>query len=791
MNKRGSGLGNGPVGRTGGYSGRRPGGSGNTGNRQNGSAGANGSAGGGSYQGGSYYGGTRSLSGGGLGKIIIIVIIAVIVLGGGGSLFGGLFGSGTGSEVTEPAQQSGGISDALSGLLGGFSGGGSVSTGWTAKSNSGASLNENVAAGARSKYTTIKGGGADTVTLMVYICGADLESKNGMASADIQEMLNANITNKNVNLIIYTGGAKKWSLSSVSSQYNQIHKVEGKQLITLVKNDGTSPMTKSSTLSNFIKYCASNYKADRYQLVLWDHGGGSISGYGYDEKNVSSGSMTLKGIRDALDAGGVKFDFIGFDTCLMATLENALMLGDFADYLVASEETEPGCGWYYTNWLKTLSDNTSVKTTVLCKQIIDNYTDFCEQRYSGQKTTLSLIDLAELEATVPAKLKDFASSTTDLIENDGFKKVSDARSDTREFSPSSKIDQVDLVHLACNIGTSESRALADSLLGAIKYNRTSSSMTNAYGLSVYFPYRKTSSVNSSIAACDAVGMDSEYLDCIRSFAALETGGQSASAGNTALGSLLGMGSSGSSSSGIDIGSLLGSLLGGMSGRSLDPGAAAGYIEDNLFDAGSLSWVRSGNDYVIKMSEEQWSQVHDLELNVFYDDGKGYMDLGLDNVYDFTDKGELIGSYDGTWLAIDGNIAAYYYIDSIIGENSEIIRGRIPVLYNGERANLMIVFDSKNPDGYIAGVIPDYVGGETETVSKQVTELNEGDKIDFVCDYYDYDGNYLDTYEFGEQITYSKDLKISNVYLPDSSKASAMYVFTDFYGTEYWTAEIPY
>ena len=72
--------------------------------------------------------------------------------------------------------------------------------------------------------------------------------------------------------------------------------------------------------------------------------------------------MTLKGIDQALDSGGVYFDFIGFDTCLMGTVENALMLTAHADYLIASEETEPGLGWYYTNWLSRLSANTSMPT---------------------------------------------------------------------------------------------------------------------------------------------------------------------------------------------------------------------------------------------------------------------------------------------------------------------------------------------------------------------------------------------------------------------------------------------
>jgi hypothetical protein len=61
----------------------------------------------------------------------------------------------------------------------------------------------------------------------------------------------------------------------------------------LEKNRGSGAMTNPATLTDFIQYCDKNYPATRNELILWDHGGGTISGYGYDEKNAGSGSMTL------------------------------------------------------------------------------------------------------------------------------------------------------------------------------------------------------------------------------------------------------------------------------------------------------------------------------------------------------------------------------------------------------------------------------------------------------------------------------------------------------------------
>ena len=104
------------------------------------------------------------------------------------------------------------------------------------------------------------------------------------------------------------------------------------------------------------------------------------SGYGYDEKFASSGSMDLSGLDRALKDAGVKFDFIGFDACLMATAETALTLTQYADYLIASEETEPGVGWYYTNWLTAFGKNTSIPTVELGRQIVDSFVDTCAEK---------------------------------------------------------------------------------------------------------------------------------------------------------------------------------------------------------------------------------------------------------------------------------------------------------------------------------------------------------------------------------------------------------------------------
>ena len=762
VQKRGGGLGTGPVGDAGGYQERA------------------------SSSGTRSAGGTRK-GGGGM-KLILLAL--VVLLGGGGGLTALLGGQPGGQPAgqTPPASQqqaqSAGTAD-WSQLLSGL-GGASVSSGWQGEANTGR-LNDSVAGDAREKYTQLLGGGRDTVTIMVYMCGTDLESRNGMGTADLQEMLGASF-GKNVNLLVYTGGCKAWKNNAVSSTANQIWQVKGGQLVSLEKDLGAVSMTDPRTLAGYIQWCAKRYPASRYELILWDHGGGSVSGYGYDEKFASSGSMSLAGLDAALKAAGVKFDFIGFDACLMATVETALTMSQYADYLVASEETEPGVGWYYTDWLTALGKDTSMPTIEVGQAIVDSFVDTCAQKCRGQLTTLSVIDLAELERTLPEALASFSNATAKLIRNQQYQAVSNARNETREFAQSSRIDQIDLVHLARNLDTQEARALTDVLLSAVKYNRTSSNMTNAYGLSIYFPYRKTSTVDQAVSTFEQVGMDKSYTQCIRQFADVAASGQAVSGGtDSPLPALMGMLGGNAGVSAEDISALLTGLLGG---RSLDMADAEQYLADHRFAAEELVWT-SGEDGVpvLRLSEEQWGLVQDLELNLFYDDGEGYIDLGLDNVYTFDDAGGLLGTGGDSWLAIEGQPVAYYHTSTTDDGDSYSITGRVPVLHNGVRAELILVFDSERPQGFVAGVQPVYREGETQTIAKSLTGLAPGDTLEFLCDYYSYSGEYQDSYLLGEALTVpDAELTISDVPLTGSTRAA--YRFTDLYDQHHWTPTVP-
>ena len=821
--------------------------------------GSSGSSGGGKRSGGA----TRSIAS--LSPVAIIVIILYMLFGGGGTSTSttttGNSASQTQSSSSSSSSGAQGSSfydyfvsgnGSASGSSSSSSPGGSSSYGsngyytqpaTTADNNSG-SVDTVVSNKARDKFTKLLGNGKDTVTLMIYMCGTDLESNYAMATNDLQEMINSTLDTDRVRVIVYTGGCKRWKNSVFSTSTNEIYQVVKGGVERLSSNEGNVAMTSPSTLSGFIKWCAKNYPASRYDLILWDHGGGTLSGFGCDEKFPGT-TMALDGIAKALKDGGVKFDFIGFDACLMATLENAMAIEPYADYLIASEETEPGYGWYYTTWLTQLSSNPSMDTLSLGKIICDTFTSDNAKRTRGDATTLSVVDLAEAAGTVPEALDAFASTLNDNIRGDEYIKIANARSASLEFAKSSKIDQIDLIDFCTRIDSKESKALADVLRGIVKYNRTCSNYKSAYGIAAYFPYRRTSYVNSVLSTLSKTNYNENYTTACRSFASLVAGGQISAGGSSSpLYQLFGNGytssGSGYGSSGSSYGSqggsdsyyydyssyggsngsaeIVGQLLNAfLSTRSIAPGMEVNglteensswldtdlitekkdFIAMNTLDASQLVWTDKNGESALVLSDEAWELIEKIELNVFYDDGTGYIDLGSDNLIQFDDDGDFIGTWNGTWLALDDKIVPYYVVLSLMDDNSYTVIGRIPAILNDETdCNVIVKFTSEDPHGSVVGIStvqnynqPEQILGKIEPIDD---ESLAGAKLTFAADFYTYEGEFVDQYATGNELTIDPehDIVISNIMLDKAEDAKAMYKITDIYANEFWTEKLP-
>ena len=74
------------------------------------------------------------------------------------------------------------------------------------------------------------------------------------------------------------------------------------------------------------------------------------------------------------------------------------------------------------------------------------------------------------------------------------------------------------------------------------------------------------------------------------------------------------------------------------------------------------------------------------------------------------------------------------------------------------------------------------------MARGLLDIVEGDKIDYLCDYYTYEGEYNDTYHLGDQYTATGEWTVENLPVGDNAYQMT-YRFTDIYGNQYWTESI--
>lgn len=232
-----------------------------------------------------------------------------------------------------------------------------------------------------------------------YLCGSDLESGGGFATSDLSELMEVELPEE-VNVVIQTGGSSVWQNDLVDAEKLQrwVYSSEG---LSLVDEQPSASMGAEDTLEDFLRFAKENYPAQRTAVVFWNHGGGSVSGASFDEL-YDYDSLTLDEMYEAFtnvwtpSADRQPLELVGFDTCLMATVDVANTFSDIARYLVVSEETEPANGWYYSQWVGALAQKPTMDGAALGKIICDAYYSGCEAVGTQDNTTLSLTDLSKV-----------------------------------------------------------------------------------------------------------------------------------------------------------------------------------------------------------------------------------------------------------------------------------------------------------------------------------------------------------------------------------------------------------
>ena len=376
---------------------------------------------------------------------------------------------------------------------------------------------------------------AGTVTLLMYVNGSDLESDYSEATTDLSELISAGY-NENVNILIETVGTKKWdSKLGIASDHSQRYKVTEDGLTLVDDSLGQLSAIEGDTLKDFISWGAANYPADRYILQMWDHGGGPVYGFGYDEYQSEDASLSIDEMQSAIKSAGVFFDFIGMDCCIMSNLETCCAMYDCCDYMILSEDFESGLGWSYKGWISALYANPSIDTADLAKIAIDDFVSSNESDSDGDSGILALVD-ESMMGVLYKSWTDFAYANEDTLLGNNYSTKRARKAGGRILPKMDKRNKsgffdyffeddydmadyyvTDIMAVAQNIDSDEAKALSSALYNSIVYCNCTSDCNSLTGLSITLPYGDDdfySELKSVFVKC---GIDESYVDWLEKF----------------------------------------------------------------------------------------------------------------------------------------------------------------------------------------------------------------------------------------------------------------------------------
>lgn len=615
-----------------------------------------------------------------------------------------------------------------------------------------------------------QGNASDTYTLMLYMCASDLESECGFATEDLNEIMYG-YTAGNLNVIVQTGGTAEWQNTVVADDRCQRYRVTEDGLELVDDSLDMQNMADSATLTDFIQYCSSNYAADHYGLVLWDHGGGVVGGYGYDE-NFGGDSMSLTEMSRALGDASVHLDMLGFDACLMANFETCLMAAPYADYLIASEEPEPGCGWYYTDWIGKLSENCGIPPKRYGRQIIDDYITESGWDSPSMYSTLGMFDLQQVTQKLLPALSQFSDDAVQQLSAGEYRRISQSRSNTRAVYQS-ELDHIDLLDYAQHSQSETADQLEQAVSDCVVYYRETENGSGDNGLSILFPYYDLSALDMLEEMYQTLGYDDAYPAFLEQFANVMAGGQISVSGfsNTQNHAAA-------------------SEYSGFQWFDADAGYDESYYETYSADLSLLETTEVDGRCVLELSEEDWEIVNDAAMQMFAVYDGFYVDMGLDDYCEFDDYGNLIVEYDQTWVALDGQVVPFFHESYTSDGDSFFTCGSVPCVYNGIDAEIVLVWDTEHPSGYAAGVRPVY----TDSVAaKGLYDICDGDTFQVYYDIYDEDLNYVETMTLDDEIfTVQDSLEVGYADAAEQlGDTFIYYVLEDIYNNTYYTDSIAY
>lgn len=637
-----------------------------------------------------------------------------------------------------------------------------------------------------------------TMSILMYMCGTDLQSD---CVNDLYEMCAAEIPD-NVTVVVQAGGASEWDDSRLRA--NRINR------FTIADYDFSDVevcawqnMGAQETLEDYLDWAVSTYPADRYMLVFWNHGGGSNSGVCFDETADYDG-LTIHEINDALynftEANpDFHLDVIGFDACLMATYETAAHMQYYADFMVASEELEPGLGWNYA-WLDALGENPALDAQGIGVAIADAYMEACLDENPDDYLSMSVLYLPAMEYLV-STMETYAAYLSQALDAGQLSTFSRARQRMYAFgdfddATSDMVDMMALIDGTRTIAPQTADVLQTAYERVVRYNVGTRKFDYLTGMSVYFP----SGSYDGDGCQETIPNMTEFT---RGYAELRSGGnyvfsaqvpQQLSSGGAFTGNLMDAVFSPASTftaseaplsadtSAVDLPDVAPTFT------SMNDAFFSGFLVPDDSDADDwLDADFSDEVYACSMTLSQ-DELNNLSMveGLLYLDGSDdedtfYIEMGaMQNAAIDWESGEIVSQFDGTWSMLDEQMVMMY--DQLV--NGGMRRSVIPVRCNDVEGYLLVMRRSYDSDWTIVGFTQGY--DDAGLPVRGSTPLTEGDVVTPIYNvlYEDEDGELQEMTMDGDPIVAGKGGAIDfGFYSLEGSDVTYLYCFclTDIYG----------
>lgn len=254
-------------------------------------------------------------------------------------------------------------------------------------------------------------------------------------------------------------------------------------------------------LAQFAKWAAKRYPAQHRLLVVWNHGAGFMHtptrDIGYDDSSKGD-ALTMGELRWALEQAGFgrgasgKLGILGFDACLMNMLEVAYEFTGVADFVVGSQQTEPGDGWPYAEVIA--GAKSSRDPGVVASKIVKAYIAYYKKT-GDLGVTQSALELRKCSAIGNAVDQLGAA----LIKMIGTLKgrILEARVEAQGYEEPTYVDIVDLAkQISLKCPDARIRAACRAVMTAVKVAVIANgsygpSVARSCGLSIWFPLVRT------------------------------------------------------------------------------------------------------------------------------------------------------------------------------------------------------------------------------------------------------------------------------------------------------------